>query len=172
MNALKRYALVLSIYLTTRGFAYVVFEGPLSPIDWGIARKDGEAKSRHCLKLTAALFLRYTPDVLVLQDTSPVGTARSPRIAALNIAIAGLADSPGIRVHSYTREHVRGAFGHLGSPTKHAIAEAIAKNIPWFERRLPPPRKPWAAEDPRMGIFDAAALALTFFHDTAGGALP
>jgi hypothetical protein len=172
MNALKRYAFVLAIYLTSRGFAYVAFEGPLSPIDWGVARKDGEGKNGYCLKLAAALFLRYGPDVLVLQDTSPAGTRRSPRIVALNVAISELAERPGILVHAYTRERVRSAFGHLASPTKHAIAEAIAKNIPWFERRLPPPRKPWSAEDARMGIFDAAALALTFFHDTAGGALP
>jgi hypothetical protein len=31
-------------------------------------------------------------------------------------------------------------------------------------RFLPPPRKLWKSEDARMGIFDAAALALTFFY--------
>ena len=29
---------------------------------------------------------------------------------------------------------------------------------------LPPIRKIWKSEDSRMGLFDAAALALTFFH--------
>jgi Holliday junction resolvasome RuvABC endonuclease subunit len=169
MIALKRYALVLAIYPTNRGFAYVVFEGHLSPIDRGIARRDGHDKNSRCLKLIAALCLRYEPDVLVLQDTSPTGTQRSLRIANLNIAIHELAESPGIPVHSYSRTHVRLAFSHLGSPTKYAIAEAIAKHIPAFERHLPPPRKRWMAEDSRMGIFDAAALALTFFHDSADG---
>ena len=28
----------------------------------------------------------------------------------------------------------------------------------------PPPRKPWMSEDRRMGLFDAAALALVFFQ--------
>jgi hypothetical protein len=44
-------------------------------------------------------------------------------------------------------------------------------HIPAFERYVPPPRKPWKSEDARMGIFDAAALALTFFKDEAGGDL-
>jgi hypothetical protein len=169
MIALKRYALVLAIYPTNRGFAFVLFEGPLSPIDWGIARRDGHDKNCRCLKLIAALFLRYVPDVLILQDTSPGGTRRSPRIASLNVAISELAERPSIPVHAYSRTRVRLAFSHLGSPTKYAIAEAIAKHIPAFERHLPPPRKRWMAEDSRMGIFDAAALALTFFHDSPDG---
>jgi hypothetical protein len=55
------------------------------------------------------------------------------------------------------------------TPSKYAIAEAIAKHLPAFERHLPPQRKPWMSEDSRMGIFNAAALALTFFQSTAGG---
>jgi hypothetical protein len=39
----------------------------------------------------------------------------------------------------------------------------IAKHIP-FEQHVPPPRKPWKSEDARMGLFDAAALALVFFQ--------
>jgi len=62
---------------------------------------------------------------------------------------------------------VRRQFSYLGSVTKHSIALAIAKRIPAFERFLPRPRKPWQSEDARMGIFDAAALALTFFKQTA-----
>lgn len=165
MNILKRYALVLAIYPTVRGFAYVLFEGPVSPVDWGVARRDGPEKNSRCLKLIAALFLRHEPDVLVLQDTSPTGTRRSARVARLNQAIAELASRPGIAVRAYSRARVRSAFDHLGSTTKDAIAQAIARRVPAFERHLPPPRKQWMAEDTRMGIFDAAALALMFFHD-------
>src|SRR4051812_8541081 len=129
MMTLKRYALVLAVYLTNRGFAFILFEGPLSPIDWGIARRDGKDKNSRCLKLVAALFLRYGPDVLVLQDTSPMGIRRSQRIADLNLSISELAEQPGIPVHAYSRPRVRLAFRHLGSPTKQAMAEAIAKHI-------------------------------------------
>jgi hypothetical protein len=30
--------------------------------------------------------------------------------------------------------------------------------------RLPPKRKPWDSEDPRMGMFEAIALALMIHH--------
>jgi hypothetical protein len=86
----------------------------------------------------------------------------------LNEAIAGLASSRGIPVHAYSRDEVRNMFGYLGAPNKHTIAEAIAKHIPAFERYVPPPRKPWMSEDARMGLFDAAALALVFFQRAGG----
>ena len=47
---------------------------------------------------------------------------------------------------------------------KDAIAEAIVKHVPAFARYLPPVRKPWMSEDKKMGLFDAAALALTFIQ--------
>jgi Holliday junction resolvasome RuvABC endonuclease subunit len=168
VNMLKRNELVLAIYLNRRGFAFVLFEAPLSPVDWGIARRDGDRRNAHCLKAIAALIRRYRPDVLVLQDTSWTGTRRSPRITNLNAAIFELAERDGIPVCAFLRERVRAAFSHLGSASKHAIAEAIVKHIPAFERYLPPPRKSWMAEGSRIGLFDAAALALTFFHSAAG----
>jgi hypothetical protein len=169
MIAPQRYELVLAIYLTRRGLSFVLFEGSLSPLDWGSSRRYGPEKNDHCLKIAGALFRRYHPDVLVLQDTSWTGTQRSQRIMNLNAALFELAERQGLPVCAFSRDGVRTVFGYLGSPTKRAIAEVIAKHIPAFEPYLPPERKPWMEEDARMGIFDAAALALTFFESTAGG---
>jgi hypothetical protein len=55
-------------------------------------------------------------------------------------------------------------FASAGLANKQSLAEVIAKYIPAFERHVPPPRKPWMSEDARMGLFDAAALALVFFQ--------
>ena len=57
-----------------------------------------------------------------------------------------------------------------GFVNKQMLAELIAKHIPAFERYVPPPRKPWKSEDARMGIFDAAALALVFFQKASAEA--
>jgi hypothetical protein len=165
----KRYELVLAIYLTRRGFAFVLFEGSLSPVDWGITRRDGLGKNDRCLTVISALLRRYRPDVLILQDMSWTGTHRPRRITDLNSATFELAERHGIAVCAFSNERVRAAFSHVGSPSKYTIAEAIAKHIPAFERYLPPPRKPWMPEDSRMGLFEAAALALTFFHSATGG---
>ena len=169
MNGLRRYAFVLAIYLNTRGFAFVLFEGPLAPVDWSVREMRGARKHARCLARIVTILDQYLPDVLVLQDTSAQGTPRARRIVKLNEAVAALADARGLPVYLYSREEVWKAFASFGVTNKQALAEIIAKHIPAFERYIPPPRKPWKSEDARMGIFDAAALALTFFKDGSNG---
>jgi hypothetical protein len=160
----SRYTLVMAIYLNSRGFAFVLFEGELAPRNWGTIEARGEDKRERVLSRIDGLLSRYKPDVVVLQDTSQGGTDRPHRIRRLNETIAETAEGYGFPVLSFSRAEVREHFAYLGSVTKDTIAAAIAKHIPAFERFLPPPRKVWKSEDARMGIFDAAALALTFFH--------
>lgn len=171
MIMVSRYEIVLAIYPTRRGIAYVMFEGSSSPIDWGNVRREKPNARRRCLAKVRSLFARQ-PDVLVLQDTSWTGTRRSQRVTDLNDAILELAEVHPFPVCVFSREQVRAAFGHLGSPTRYIIAQYIAKNIPALEHHLPPPRKRWLPEPERMGIFDAAALALTYFQSSTGSGLP
>jgi hypothetical protein len=160
----SRSTLVTAIYLNSRGFAFVLFEGELAPRNWGTIEARGKDKRERVLSRVDGLLSRYKPDVVVLQDTSQGGTDRPHRIRRLNETIAETAEEYGFPVLSFSRAEVREHFAYLGSVTKDTIAAAIAKHIPAFERFLPPPRKIWKSEDARMGIFDAAALALTFFH--------
>ncbi len=164
MNGPKRHDRVLAMYPCTYGLGFVVFEAALAPVGWGVKSARGKRKNKQCLRYIHTLLKRYEPDALVLQDTSPTGTARAWRITRLNAAIAELAENSDMPVYTVSRAQVRDAFAYLGAPTKHAIAEAIAKHIPAFERYLPALRKPWMSEDARMGLFDAAALAGTFFQ--------
>jgi len=165
-----RYSLVLSIYVTTRGFAFTLFEGPFAPVDWGITEKRGLLRNRRCLGAIERLLQRYRPSALVLQDTSERGTVRTKRIRKLNRAVRELADGNAIAVFVFSRAQVREYFASFSVPTKQGIAEAIAKHVPAFERYLPPVRRAWMSEDSRMGLFDAAALILTFFHSIASTA--
>lgn len=163
----RRYELVLAIYLTTRGLAFTLFEGPFSPVDWGTTDMRGLLKNRKCRKAAQALLTRYRPDVLVLQDMSENGTRRTQRIRRLNAAIEGLGEDFGVPVASFSRAQVRTYFAAFGVTAKQGIAETIAKHIPVFERYVPRERKPWMSEDKRMALFDAAALALTLFQASA-----
>jgi len=169
MNDFRRYVLVLAIYFNSRGFAFVIFESSLSPVDWGVKEVRGDRKHARCLVKIDAILDQYQPDVLVLQDSSPRGTLRARRITKLNSAIAELATGRGMALYAYSRADIWNAFRDVGVSNKHDLAMVVALNIPAFERFVPPPRKPWKSEDARMGIFDAAALALTFFKDEAGG---
>jgi len=169
MNGLRRYALVLAIYFNTRGFAFVLFEGPLSPLDWSVREMRGPRKDARCLARIVSILDQYLPDIIVLQDTSAQGTPRAQPLVTLNEAIAALAAARKLLVFRYSRVKVREAFEEFGVPNKQALAELIAKHIPALERYVPPPRKPWKSDDARMGIFDAAALVLTFFRNGSDG---
>ena len=72
-------------------------------------------------------------------------------------------------MYAYSRADIWNAFRDVGVSNKHDLAMVVALHIPAFERYVPPPRKPWKSEDARMGIFDAAALALTFFKVDGNG---
>lgn len=168
MMSRRRYDLIFAIYPQSRGFAFVLFQGRLAPVDWGVYEARGEEKNARCLRHLASLLDLHTPDVVVLQNMSGRGAQRAPRIRELNNHIAELADQQGICVRSYSRVQVIEYFTELNATTKQKIAETIVKHIPALSLYVPPPRKPWMSEDARMGIFDAAALAWLFFNSING----
>jgi hypothetical protein len=168
MISQRRYDLVFAIYPQSRGFAFVLFEGWLAPVDWGVYEARGADKNARCLRRIASLLELHTPDVLVLQNMSKRGTHRVHRIQELNDHTAELAEHRGILVRTYSRAQVIEYFAKRAATTKQRIAETIAKHIPALSLYVPPARKPWMSEDARMGIFDAAALAWMFFQHSHG----
>jgi hypothetical protein len=153
----RRYDLGLAIYPQSRGFAFALFESWLSPIDWGIHEARGPHKNARSLARINSLLELHMPDVIVLQDMSNRGTRRASRIQELNRRIAELAHLRGMGVQKYSRAQVLDHFLGRAGTSKHKLAEMIAKQVPAFNLYVPPERKPWMSEDPRMGIFDAAA---------------
>jgi hypothetical protein len=163
MNYERRGDLVLAIYPATRGIAFALMKSPLGPIDWGIKGAYGRDKNAIFLKRVAGLLDTNQPDVVVLEDPTSARLRRSARIGRLTRAIERLAEDQVIDVHRYSRAAVQECFGQFGARTRYEVAMAIATRVPAFERFLPPPRKLWMSEDARMGIFRAAALALTYY---------
>ena len=164
MTTPLRPRLITAIYLNSRGFGFALFEGSTAPLDWGTVEIRGKEKREKLLARLDAVFARYRPDVVVLQDMSEHGTHRPHRIRRLNETITERAEGYGFAVRLFSRNDVRRCFAYLQTVSKDTIAAAIAKRIPELGRFLPPPRKLWKSEDARMGIFDAAALAVTFFY--------
>jgi hypothetical protein len=164
MSAFRTYTLVLSIYLNARGVSFVVFQWTGSPYDWGIYELRGMRKHTLSLRKVNVILDRYRPDLLIIQDTGPNGTRRARRLIRLNAAIEGAARDRKIPVFAYSRDEVCEIFRSKGCSTKQERAEAIANQIPEFERYVPPLRRPWMSERPQMGLFDAAALGVVFFQ--------
>ncbi|HEY7248515.1 MAG TPA: hypothetical protein VH678_32020 [Xanthobacteraceae bacterium] len=170
MNKARRENLILSLYLQTRGFAFVLFEGWEMPIDWAVQDVRGLDKNAQCLKRIRALLDLHNPRVMVLQETSEDGTRRAMRIRNLNRNVAYLAEARGIAVRTYARSGIRQSFTErYGATSKRMIADTIANELPDLALYLPPARKPWMSEHTRMGIFEAAALAWMYFQETEGG---
>lgn len=154
---------ILAVYLMSKGFAYSIFEGPMSAVDWGVKEQRSREKNARCLDAVAKLIEQYQPDVLIVEDCGEKGSRRSGRIRRLYRSLATFAGHQSLDVYRYSRTQIRQCFANLGAITKYEIAQTLSKLIPSFAHRLPPARKVWMSEDTRMGIFDAASLAWTYF---------
>jgi hypothetical protein len=157
--------LVLSFYPNARGFAYVIFEGPRYPVDWGTADIRRKYKAVRSIRRLLFLIDHYRPDTLVIREMREV--SRQSHVVDYDRVVVN-ARRRGIRVVKISRARVKSTFAVIRAWTRYAIAEVIAHRFPMFAPLLPPPRKIWNGEDRRMGLFDAAAQALVYFDDFSG----
>jgi hypothetical protein len=114
MNLARKYALTMSLYANSRGFAFVLFEGTLSPYDWRVLEVRGPKREKQCLDKITAILDRSEPDVLILQDTGPGGTRRATRLVSLNNAVEAAALQRSIPVFKYSRAEVYECFASAG----------------------------------------------------------
>nr|WP_316642650.1 hypothetical protein [uncultured Roseateles sp.] len=159
----KNQQYVLALSPSSRGIAFVLFESPLSLVDWGMWSARGAQKNERCIKQVKKAIERYGPDVMVIEDTSNPESKRSKRVRNLHLSLKVLAGVSNVETVSYSRATVRRSFIKMGAVTKHECSRMVAEMLPALSHRLPPKRKAWMAEDPRMSLFEAAALGLTFY---------
>lgn len=155
--------LTFALHATSRGFGYVVFEGPFTPHDWGTVTAKGD-KNSVCLRKLSTILDRLAPETMLLEAYEQGAPRRGQRIARLYRAIAAMAAGRSINVQIYPFQEVQACFSSVGARTRQQIAEAIARQIDALRPRLPNVRKPWQSEDRRMAIFSAAALVLTHYQ--------
>lgn len=156
---------VLSIDPWRKGFGFVFFEGSNRLIDWGLQEAPSQHRNEHCLLRLRELIGRYGPDVLILEDWQSPGCRRCPRVRRLLASAFDLTNDLDIRAVSIAPRKIHEAFAFLeGAVNKHKVSCALAALYPELERHLPPFRKVWMSEDPRTSIFDACAMALTFYR--------
>lgn len=156
---------IMAIAPSSVGFGFAVFEGEETLVNWGVKTVKGKDKNTESLAKAKELITHYQPSVLVLQDASAKHSRRSPRIRELTKGITALAKTHKVRVKLISRVKVMQAFFADGQGTKHALAEIMARRFPVeLGDRLPAKRKAWDSEDCRMGIFEAVALVMAYFH--------
>lgn len=151
---------VLAIDPTTHGFGFAILESPTMPVDWGMPVVRKGDKEKALVRITA-LLKQYEPNIVVIEE--PKGSRRCARVQELLEAIS-LIKIKGLKIRRFSTKRVKKVFRTFGAQTKYDIAHVIAHQVPELASWLPRFRKPWMSEDKRTSIFDAAALALTYFH--------
>jgi hypothetical protein len=154
---------ILAVAPLSRGLGYAIMENPDSLVACGnkVILRDKNAGS---LAWVEKFIQFYQPDVLVLPDVNAADTRRAPRIKALHQKIGALARNHQLKVRLISNTRVRERLLGQAKGTKQAVAEALAAKFPAeLASRLPPKRRPWMSEDPRMDIFDAVGLAVVFW---------
>lgn len=157
---------LLAIDPTSRGFGYVALETPGLLVDWGThaVAKRSHPVARARLR---AIIRRLQPQCIVLEHYAAPQCRRSASVRSLLEAMEQWCNESDLAVRLIPAVRLRSWLGARGLATKAQTARWVAMCCPELAPRLPPIRKPWMSEDERMGIFDAAALAL-FAVETAG----
>lgn len=172
MTAADQAVSVLAIYPFHRGLAYTLFETPLSPLDWGVKRVRGAKKNALLFEAAQRLIDLHQPEVLVLEDSAdPIGR-RSQRSHRLQTLIVGCAQARAIDIRAFRKKDIRECFKQLGAVDRYEIAQVIGARVHAFERHVPPARRLWMREDERIGLFGAASLAMTFYHQHGQSLMP
>lgn len=150
---------IVGIFPHKKGYGYVLFQDAEKILSFGnayIAPVDND----NCLKRISSFIRLSHPNLLVVREDSVRGSERTNKLLA---DIKRIAQDEDIFCISYSRKHIREAFGSLGVTRKYDIARTICKWFPNLEKRLPKERKSWTAEHHRMGLFDAIALVCTHY---------
>jgi hypothetical protein len=78
--------------------------------------------------------------------------------------MARIATSHSIQIFLVEHDDIRKTFSDMDCETKDDIAAALTRIFTELVWRLPPKRRPWQSEHPRMAIFDAIALGLAYWQ--------
>ncbi len=154
---------ILALHITTRGFAFCLFDGPGQLVDFGIKHVARGDKNKESLAAIEYLIVRYDPHAIAIEDVTEAVSKRVSRVRALYRDIEKLADRANIETFAYPWQIVFSVFKDGQPRTRHDIAQMISVILPAIARRLPPKRKPWLPMDPRQALFDAAALGITHY---------
>jgi hypothetical protein len=161
---------ILSIAPSTTGFGYAFIQEPANFIKWGNKWIAGSNKNKKTLAALTKMIERFGPGVLVLPNVSEEGSRRAKRIQRLAQQITSLAVENGIAIRLITQKELHDCFFEGKMGTKYDRAKILAQRFPQeLAHLLPPKRQAWVHENPKMDMFDAVALVLTYFNFEKNG---
>jgi hypothetical protein len=148
---------MLSIVPCTRGFGYVVMESE-QLLAWGKSEARGAEKNSSLLQRIENLIILWLPDAIVIEDYREKAFRKGSRVRELLHSLTKCSDSFRICLNTVKAEDLIWAWQCETIP-KHRLITCVADRFPELQKHVPSPRKPWTAEDVRVSLLWAAALA-------------
>jgi hypothetical protein len=129
-----------------------------------VYRAVGEAEAAMASKRLAVLLKSFSPSAIVVKRERWDRAQTSSHIRSLVEVMISVASAHSIPIALVRQDDVRKTFQSLDCETRDEIAAALARIFPELAWRLPPKRRAWQSEHPRMAMFDAIALGLAYWH--------
>jgi len=157
---------VLALDLRHRRFGFAVFQGHKILLEWGqrVYPAVGDTERELAQRRIAKLLDGFVPDLILLKQERWDRGHRNAHLIQPLTALQDEAQRHRIPIRLIHGSTVRSAFSVFGCDTKSDIAATLASFYPELLRSVPPQRKPWESEHPRMTIFDAVALGVAYWH--------
>jgi hypothetical protein len=160
---------ILAIDLRPRRFGYSVFEGPRFLLDWGANAypSNGDPEGTVAARRLAALLRFSNPSAVVVKMERWESAKNDSVVRSMVEAITRETSSRSIPICLVGQNELASTFRDLQCETKYEIASVLTRIFPELLWKLPPPRRIWESEHPRMTIFDAIALGFTYWQRSA-----
>lgn len=160
---------ILAVDLRHRRLGYALYEGHRNLLDWGVRVYPaiGEEEASMASKRLASLLSLYSPSVMVLKKERWELARTNMHMRTLVAVTSSVAVAHAVQIRLVGDPEIRSSFENMGCKTRVEIAGALARIFPELASLVPPKRRAWQAEHPRMTVFDAIALGLAYWqHDS------
>lgn len=157
---------VLAIVIRSQRFGFAVIEGSVQLLDWGIVfyPQNNRERVAAATKRVAFLLTQSAPSVVVVERSGSVNVRNPSGLRSMFKAIQREASVNFIPLQVMKRADVRSAFCDFRARSKDEIASVLARMFPELRCKLPPKRRIWDSEHHGMPLFDAVALAVSYWH--------
>ena len=155
---------LLGIAIRARWLGFAALDAHSHLLDWGLIfyqrRRLNDLESAK--KRLEGLVARIDPSFIVVVLPNLSTHEEIATIRFITKSLRSTAAFRSIRIIRLHRSAIRKAFVSHNARSKREIALTLAHGFPELGWKLPPERKIWTKEDPRMAIFDALAGGIAF----------
>ena len=157
---------ILAIAIRSQRFGFAVIEGPNWLLDWGVVSypRNKRVRVAAARKRVASLLTQFVPSVVVVGKSHLLNVRNTSGVRSTLKSIRRETSLRFIPLHVMQQADVRNTFRDFHAKSKDEVAVVLARMFPELLWKVPPKRKIWQSEHPRMPVFDAVALGVAYWQ--------